>query len=199
MKNVSNELECGGAHQAVRVNAQSDVVNRFAAMDRFRNHELLVFGPGKLGRQLDRGYGGVLGRSGDLQQSLDQGVKRFDGGRIHVSLVGGKHGAETIRGGENKFGEFPAAGVRHLRGEHVFELMGEFTQLMKTASRRITLESVHSAANPANYFLIAGTRFELESRLIERLEQFVGALKEESAQLTAAILGRTFHELPSLR
>ena len=70
---------------------------------------------------------------------------------------------------------------------------------MKTASRRITLESVHGAANTADHLLIAGTRFELESRLIERLEQFVRALKEESAQLTAAILGRTFHELTSLR
>jgi hypothetical protein len=58
---------------------------------------------------------------------------------------------------------------------------------------------VHGAANTADHLLIAGTRFEIESRLIERLEQFVRALKEESAQLTAAILGRTFHELTSLR
>src|SRR5436309_7438018 len=57
MKNISNQLESGGAHEAVRVNTQSDVVNRFAAMDRFRNHELLVFGPGKLGGQLDHGNG----------------------------------------------------------------------------------------------------------------------------------------------
>src|SRR6266481_9133583 len=121
-------------------------------------------------------------------------MKRFDGGRIHVPLIGGKHGAKTIRGSKNKFGEFPAAGLRHLRGEDVFEFVGEFTQLVKTASRRITLESVHSAANPTNHFLIAGTRFELEAGLIERLEQFVGALEEESAQLAAAILGRAFHE-----
>src|SRR5437879_2944687 len=88
MKNVSNELESGGAHQAVRVNAQSDVVNRFAAMDRFRNHELLVFGPGKLSGQLDHDHGGTLRRGGDLQQPLDQGMKRFDGGRIRVALIG---------------------------------------------------------------------------------------------------------------
>src|SRR6266446_4502001 len=126
-------------------------------------------------------------------------MKRFDGGRIHVPLIGGKHGAETIRGSKNKFGKFPAASLRHLRGEHVFEFVGKFTQLMKTASRRITLESVHSATNPANHCLVAGTGFELEAGLIERLEQFVGALEEQSAQLTAAILGRTFHEVTSLR
>jgi hypothetical protein len=126
-------------------------------------------------------------------------MKRFDGGRIHVPLIGSKHGTETIRGGENKFSELPAAGLRHLRSEHVFELVGEFTQLVKTASCRITLQSVDGAANTADHFLIAGTRFELKARLIERLKQFVGALKEESAQLTAAILGRTFHELTSLR
>src|SRR6266850_2207913 len=35
MKNVSNELESRGTHQTLRINAQSDVVNRFAAMNRF--------------------------------------------------------------------------------------------------------------------------------------------------------------------
>src|SRR6266446_2638890 len=35
MKNVSNELESRGPHQTLGINAQSDVVNGFAAMDRF--------------------------------------------------------------------------------------------------------------------------------------------------------------------
>ncbi len=199
MKNISNQLESGGAHQAVRVNAQSNVVNRFAAMHRFRNHELLVFGPCKLGGQLDLGHGGIPRRSGELQQPLDQGMKGFDGGRIDVPLIGGQHGAETIRGSENKFGELPAAGLRHLRGEHVFELVGKFAQLVKTASRRITLESVDGAANTTDHFLVAGTGFELEASLIERVEQFVRAFEEQGAQLTAAIVERTFHEVTSLR
>jgi hypothetical protein len=126
-------------------------------------------------------------------------MKRFDGGWFHVPLIGGKHGAETIRGSEYKFGEFPAAGIRHLRSEHVFEFVGEFTQLVKTASRRITLQSMHGAANTTEDFLIGGLGFELETGLIERLEHLVSALEEESAQLTAAIVGRAFHELTSLR
>ena len=126
-------------------------------------------------------------------------MKRFDGGRFRVPLIGSKHGAETIRGSKHKFGEFPAAGVRYLRSEHVFEFVGEFTQLVKTACRRITLQSVHGASDTAEDFLIGGTGFELEPGLIERLEHLVGALEEKSAQLTAAIVGRAFHELTSLR
>src|SRR2546426_6821584 len=108
MKNVSNELESGGAHQAVRVNAQSDVVNRFAAMDRFRNHELLVFGPGKLGGQLDHDHGGILRRGGGLQQPLDQGMKSFDRGADHRSAFGGQHGGANIRRAPKKINGTPA-------------------------------------------------------------------------------------------
>jgi len=55
------------------------------------------------------------------------------------------------------------------------------------------------AANAANDFLIGGTSLELEPRLIEGLKDLVGALKEESAQLAATILGRTTHVVASLR
>jgi hypothetical protein len=58
---------------------------------------------------------------------------------------------------------------------------------------------VHCATNTTDDFLIGGARFKVEARLIERLEQFVGALEEESAQLIVPILGRTFHEVTSLR
>ena len=47
VKNVANELKCRGAHEAVRINAKSDVVNRIAAVDGLGNHELFVFRPGK--------------------------------------------------------------------------------------------------------------------------------------------------------
>jgi hypothetical protein len=58
---------------------------------------------------------------------------------------------------------------------------------------------MHGAANSANHFLVSGAGLEFEASFVERLKQFVGALKEESAQLAAAILGRTTHVLASLR
>jgi hypothetical protein len=58
---------------------------------------------------------------------------------------------------------------------------------------------MHSATDTADHFLVSGARLEFESSLVERLKQFVGALKEESAQLAAAILGRTTHVWTSLR
>src|SRR6266481_9324487 len=42
VKNISNELESSGAHQTVWINAKGDVVNGFATMYSFRNHELFV-------------------------------------------------------------------------------------------------------------------------------------------------------------
>jgi hypothetical protein len=58
---------------------------------------------------------------------------------------------------------------------------------------------MHSTADTTDHFLVSGARLELEPGFVERLKQFVGALKEESAQFAAAILGRTTHVLTSLR
>jgi hypothetical protein len=58
---------------------------------------------------------------------------------------------------------------------------------------------MHGATNTANHFLVSRAGLEFEPGLVERLKQFVRALKEESAQLAAAILGRTTHVLTSLR
>src|SRR5260370_41422294 len=52
VKNVSNELERSGTHKTVWVDAKSDVVNGFSTMHSFRDHELFVFSPGKLGGQV---------------------------------------------------------------------------------------------------------------------------------------------------
>jgi hypothetical protein len=58
---------------------------------------------------------------------------------------------------------------------------------------------VDGAAHTANHILIRGMSLEFKTRLVERLKQFGGALKEESAQLAAAILGLPTHVVASLR
>jgi hypothetical protein len=58
---------------------------------------------------------------------------------------------------------------------------------------------MHGAPDTTDHILVSGARLEFEARLVERLKQFVRAFKEESAQLAAAILGRTAHVLTSLR
>src|SRR6266446_5131867 len=78
VKNVSNELESSGAHQAVRINSERDVVDGLAAMHSFGNHELLVFRPGKLRRQLRRRSVILIRRSRFVQQFADHGVERID-------------------------------------------------------------------------------------------------------------------------
>jgi hypothetical protein len=198
VKNVANELESRGAHQAVRIDAKCDVVNDLAAVHGFRNHELLVFRPGKL-----RGYLRVDRTCGlpgirRPQQLSNHGVERIHGRRFLAALVGGEHRAKTVGGGQNELGQLGAAGLRDLWRQHIFQFVGKFTEFVKTAGGGIALQGVDGAANAANDFLIGGTRLELKPRLIEGLENLVGALKE-SAQLAAAVLGSTTHVVASLR
>ena len=52
MQHIANELESGSTHDAVRIDAQRDVVNALAAMQGLRDHQLFVFGPVEAGKKL---------------------------------------------------------------------------------------------------------------------------------------------------
>src|SRR5207302_495786 len=96
MKDVANQLERGGAHKAVWIDAKSHVVNGLATMDGLGNHELLVFGPGKLygrWRRIRRIARGGLRR---FEKTPDHGTKRIHGRRFRVFLVSREHGAKAI-------------------------------------------------------------------------------------------------------
>ncbi len=168
-------------------------------MHGFRNHELLVFRPGKLRGQLRRRRAIDLGGSRLAQQFPNHGVELFRGRRLGLPLIGVEHGSKTIRGGKDELREVRASRLGNLRREHILEFVRQLTQLVKSTGRGIALQGVHSATDTPNHFLVSGTRLEFEPGLVERLKKFVGALKEESAQLTAAILGRTTHAVTSLR
>src|SRR5437879_10872396 len=86
VKNISNELESGGAHQTVGINAQGDVVNGLATMYGFGNHELFVFRPSKLCRQWRSRRASVLRGSMLLQRSASHGVYGFSRGALPVLL-----------------------------------------------------------------------------------------------------------------
>src|ERR1700676_3937987 len=77
--------------------------------------------------------------------------------------------------------------------------MREFAQFVETASGRIALEGVDGAAHPPDDFVIGGARFGLQPCLIQRLQQVLGALEKERAQLRPAIVGRVTHEFASVR
>ena len=68
--------------------------------------------------------------------------------------------------------------------------MRYFAQLGETARRRISLKGMHHPSHTSNDFFIRRTSLKFEPRLIQRLEEFVGALKKKRAKLRAAILGR---------
>src|SRR5260370_12694929 len=201
VKNVSNELERSGTHQAIRVDAKSDIVKGLTTMHGFRDHELFVFRPGKLGGQVgNRSVGAsALRRSRLLQQFPNQSVESIHRWRFLAALVRGEHGAKAVGRSENQFGEVRAARLSNLGREDILELVGQLTQFVKSTRCGITLYSAHSPTDTANHFLVSGAGLEFEPGLVERLKQLVSALKEESAQLAAAILGRPSHVVASLR
>ncbi len=126
-------------------------------------------------------------------------MEGFHGRRFGLPLVGGEHRAKTIRRGEDQLGEASALRLSNLRSEHILELVRQLTQFVKSTGRGIALQGMHGAPDTAKHFLVSGVRLEFEPSLVERLQQFVGALEEESAQLAVAILGRATHEGTSLR
>jgi hypothetical protein len=199
MKNVANELERGGAHQAVRINAKGNVVNGLSAMNGFGNHELFVFAPGKLGRSFGAVGAGIRCRLRRLEQTSEHFMEVVQGGGLRTLLVGGQHRFKTIGRREHNPRKLGAVQAGHLRGQHVFEFVGECAEFVKATGRRIPFQRVDDAANAANHFFVGRPRLEFETGFVESLQQFCGALKEESAQLARAIFGRSAHVVASMR
>ncbi len=125
-----------------------------------------------------------------------QGVAR---GRLQFIAVGREHFVESVRGGEDDFGDSGGVLLGQLRGEHVLELVGQLAQLAKTAGRRIALQRVHGAANVAKLFLVARLLFERETGFVHILENLLRALEKEVAKLRSVFVGRKAHCGPSIR
>src|SRR5712692_7603972 len=75
MKNVADQLEGRPAHQAVRVDAKSNVINKLATVDRLGDHELFVFRPGEPGGQLGSVIRGACDSPRLFEQAPDHGMK----------------------------------------------------------------------------------------------------------------------------
>jgi len=56
-----------------------------------------------------------------------------------ILLIRGEHAFEGVHGGEHHLGKSRAVGLPNLQRENVFEFMRDFTELLETASRGITL------------------------------------------------------------
>ena len=190
VQHVANQLKSGGVHQAIRIDAQRDVVDDLAAMDRFGDHELFVLGPGEL-------CGDLLGRGASATADR-RGKERRESGCAVARQAEARYSADTRRAwprnnrpprGQPRRVCVPAC-LRQLRGENIFEFMSELAELVISAGRGITLERVHGATHATNHFFVGGTRLEFEPGFVQRLQQLIRALKKERAKLAAAIFGR---------
>src|SRR5258708_16816366 len=101
MQDSPNQLERSGVHQAGRINAQCNVVNDFAAMQRLGNHELFVFGPLKAsGDAAGTGHRWLRSR-GTVNQTADHDAQRVRRRRLRVALISREHRTEIIGRNQN--------------------------------------------------------------------------------------------------
>jgi hypothetical protein len=120
-------------------------------------------------------------------------------GEFRISLVRGQHRAKNIGRREHNFGKVGAVKAGYLRGKHVLQFVSKFAKFVKAAGCGISFERVDHAANAAKHLLVGGTRLEFETCLVESLQEFRGALKEQRAQLARAVLGLSAHVVASMR
>ena len=86
----------------------------------------------------------------------------------------------------------------HFRGQSVFQLVRQFTQLVVAAGCRIPFQGVHDPPDSAHGFRIVRGFLQLERLLIQRLQQFLRALKEDFPQFGHALIGLA-HDFTSTR
>src|ERR1700691_6723824 len=118
-------------------------------------------------------------------------------GGLEAVAIGGEHFVKCIGSGENNLGNEPGVLFDQLRGQDVFELVGELTEFAKTTGGGIAFERVYRAADAAKVFLIGGMLFEREAGFIHGLENLRGTLEEEVAKFGRAIVGQEIHFVPS--
>ncbi|HMF27888.1 MAG TPA: hypothetical protein VKE42_03895, partial [Candidatus Cybelea sp.] len=97
MQDIANELKRCCAHDAIGVDAQGDVVNRLAAVNRFGNHQPLVFAPREtsvFGGSTRVNNGAFFCGSG--KQTTDHGAQAFNRRRLNLALIRCKHRLERI-------------------------------------------------------------------------------------------------------
>ena len=154
MKNVANELKSCCAHQAIWINAKSNVVNGVPAVDRLGNHELLVFRPSKLSRSLRNVRNRSRGSPRRLQQAPDHSVKGAHARQFRIFLVSSQHRVETVGSGKHDFGNLLAMDAGNLGRKHVFEFVCKFAEFVEAARCGIAFQRMHNATNTSNHFLV---------------------------------------------
>jgi hypothetical protein len=116
-----------------------------------------------------------------------------------VFLISAEHTLKRVHCGENHLRKLCAVCLAHLQRQNILEFMRDFAEFLKTAGRGVPFKGVNSASNAAQQLLIGGAFLELQAYIINDLEKFRGALKEESTELRAAILGQETQPFTSRR
>lgn len=77
--------------------------------------------------------------------------------------------------------------------------MRQLAQLTVTACCRIALQGVNRAPDVAHNLRVGRRFFQVETFLVQRLQQLLRAFKEDGAQFVGPLFGEKAHAVPSIR
>jgi hypothetical protein len=116
---------------------------------------------------------------------------------LSLLAIGSQHGAEGIGGGKRdlRHGDIRRHGFQRQR---VLEFVSQVAEFTAAGGGGIAFYSVDDSADAADGFKIAGSFFQLQRVLVERLQQLLRAFEEQLPQFGAAFIRELGHSAPSI-
>ncbi len=124
-------------------------------------------------------------------------AQRLDARKFRPLAIGLQQGRKHVGCAQRDLGNRSRGRV--LQRQHVLELMGQFADLPETAGGRVPLQGVHRPPQAAGGLRIAGRFLQLHRLVVQLLDEFPSAFKEQLAEFYHPIVGGNSHTFTSTR
>src|SRR5438445_766162 len=119
-------------------------------------------------------------------------------GTWHLAAVSRQDGAKHVCGREGDLGQGSMRGSS-LQRQDVFHIVRQFAQFAITAGRSIAFQSVHNPPDGAYNLRVTWFLLQFQGFIVQRLQQFLGALEEDLAEFCHPFVATGTHDLISTR
>ena len=115
-----------------------------------------------------------------------------------MPVIRRQHGRKQVRRGKGHLGQrCLRPGLIQRQG--IFQFVRQFAEFVVAAGRRVALQRVHDPPQAAHHLGIAQVALQLQRLVVQRLQQFLSAFKEQGAQFVHPLVGLRAHDFTSIR